>query len=146
MRRSSSLLLAVVAALLVSSCAPDAGGGSSSGSSLHDPSILGPNRLTASELAGWFRSEKGDQHRLPVGIDTLARLFVEESRAEGVRGDIAFAQSVLETGWFWFPDSGQVRPWHNNYAGIGAVDGGNSPNQFSTPREGVRAQIQHLRA
>ncbi len=63
-----------------------------------------------------------------------------------MRGDIAFAQSVLETGWFYFPDGGRVTPAHNNYAGIGAVDNGTSANQFATPRQGVRAQIQHLRA
>ena len=143
MRRASLLPLALAAALvLATGCDP----GSSGSGSAQDPSIMSSSRLTASELASWFRSVKGDSHRLPVSIDTLAAYFIEEGNDEGVRGDIAFAQSVLETGWFWFPDGGQVRPWYNNYGGIGAVDGGSNPARFSSPREGVRAQIQHLRA
>ncbi len=141
MRRRLLLPLLLVAVLAAAGCVPS---GTVQASS--NPSIMGPNRLTAADLASWFRSVKGDRHRLPISIDKLARLFIEESEDEGVRGDIAFAQSVLETGWFWFPDAGQVRPSHNNYAGIGAVDGGNNPNKFSSPRQGVRAQIQHLRA
>ncbi len=148
MRRSFLLPLVVLGTLLVPACAPTSGGGGAAPatSSTPDLSILGPNRLGAADLATWFRSVKGDQHRLPISIDELAQLFIDEGNDEGIRGDVAFAQSILETGWFWFPDSGQVRPWYNNYAGIGAVDGGSTPNQFASPREGVRAQIQHLRA
>jgi hypothetical protein len=110
-------------------------------------SIMGPSVVTASELAGWFASTGRQPHPdLGVSIATLAGYFIAEGRAEGVRGDIAFAQSIVETGYFSFPDSGQVRPSHNNYGGIGAVDGGNNPSQFPTPQIGVRAQIQHLRA
>lgn len=72
----------------------------------------------------------------------LAELFLEE----GIRGDIAFCQSIKETGWFRF--GGQVLPEQNNFAGIGATN--NSPvgkgAWFKTARDGVRAQIQHLKA
>jgi hypothetical protein len=63
-----------------------------------------------------------------------------------VSADVAFAQSVLETGYFRFPDAGQVRPEHNNFAGLGAVDdgGGGAVARFGTAQLGVRAQIQHL--
>jgi hypothetical protein len=83
-----------------------------------------------------------------VSVTDLARLFIEEGNREGVAGDVAFVQSMLETGWLTFPDHGQVRPWFNNFAGIGAVDGGSvaGPAQFPDARTGVRAQIQHLRA
>ena len=63
---------------------------------------------------------------------------------EGIRGDIAFAQSILETGFFAYGKD--VFPEQNNYSGIGAVGGGAEGAYFSTPEEGVRAQIQHLKA
>lgn len=106
---------------------------------------MGPQEVGPAQLASWFRAT-GRQARIAVSVDELAWLFVSEGAAEGVRGDIAFAQSVLETGYFTFPEHGQVRPSDHNYAGIGAVDGGNNPARFSSPREGVRAQVQHLRA
>ncbi|MEZ5170884.1 MAG: glucosaminidase domain-containing protein [Acidimicrobiia bacterium] len=149
-RRVTSVVLA--AGLLVASCAPSS---SKPPGTATDPTIMGSQTLTATDLEAWFVSVKGSatNHRLPSAVGTagtairnLARMFIEEGRDEGVRGDIAFAQSVLETGWFWFPDGGRVRPWYNNYAGIGAVDNGTTANEFATPREGVRAQIQHLRA
>ena len=73
-------------------------------------------------------------------------MFLEEGKAEGVRGDVAFAQSLHETGYFQF--GGIVQPSQNNYGGIGALNG-NSTGQaasFPDPRTGVRAQIQHLKA
>jgi hypothetical protein len=79
-----------------------------------------------------------------VPIDELAKLYIEEGAAEGVAGDIAFAQSIIETGWFGF--SARVPPSYNNFSGLGAVDGGSGAAAFSSARIGVRAQVQHLRA
>jgi putative cell wall-binding protein len=107
--------------------------------------IMSQSRATAEQMASWYTAT-GKKASLPLPIEDLARLFLEEGAAEGVRGDIAFAQSILETGYFTFPSGGQVRSSHNNYGGLGAVDGGSSPNRFPSPRIGVRAQIQHLRA
>ena len=73
-------------------------------------------------------------------------MFLEEGAAEGVRGDVAWAQSLKETGFFRY--GGIVLPEQNNYAGIGALNG-NAQGQaasFPDPRTGVRAQIQHLKA
>jgi putative cell wall-binding protein len=107
--------------------------------------IMSQPVATAEQMAAWYAST-GKRANLPLSIEDLARLFLEEGAVEGVRGDIAFAQSILETGYFTFPSGGQVRSSHNNYGGLGAVDGGNNPNRFPSPRIGVRAQIQHLRA
>jgi len=74
----------------------------------------------------------------------LAALYIEEGIAEGIRGDIAFAQACLETGNFVF--GGDVKAEQYNYAGIGAVGGGAPGNSFASPQIGVRAQIQHLKA
>ncbi|MFO7589761.1 MAG: hypothetical protein R6X23_02540 [Acidimicrobiia bacterium] len=35
----------------------------------------------------------------------MAQLFLDEGAAARVRGDVAFAQSILETGWFNWPSS-----------------------------------------
>ncbi len=105
---------------------------------------MGPSRLSAAQLAEWFESKDITGARPPVPVSTLARLFIEEGNREGVAGDVAFVQAILETGWFRF--STRMPPSHNNFAGIGAVDGGSSSARFPSARIGVRAQIQHLRA
>jgi hypothetical protein len=111
--------------------------------------VMQRDRLTADDMVAWFRDHepRTSSYRASVPVSELARLFIEEGRAEGVAGDIAFAQSVLETGWFRWPSHGQVTPTHNNFSGIGACDGGTcTVAQFRSARIGVRAQIQHLRA
>jgi hypothetical protein len=111
--------------------------------------VMQRERMSAADMAAWFRDHepRSTSYRASVPVDELARLFVEEARAEGVAGDLAFAQSVLETGWFRWPSHGQVTPTHNNFGGIGACDGGTcTVARFPSARIGVRAQIQHLRA
>jgi hypothetical protein len=110
-----------------------------------DTPIMGAARLTGAELARWFRAERRSG-RTTVPIEELARIFLEEGDAAGVRGDIAFAQSVLETGSFSFPDRGQVRPTDNNFAGIGACDSCSTGRAYPDARTGARAQMQLLRA
>lgn len=105
--------------------------------------VMGRSVVSASDLAGWFRST-GKTSKATVGIDALATYFIEEGAAEGVAGDIAFAQSIVETGYFGFSE--RVRPEFNNFSGIGAVDSGTSAAMFPDARTGVRAQMQHLRA
>ncbi|MGN6694160.1 MAG: DUF4214 domain-containing protein [Aquihabitans sp.] len=105
--------------------------------------VMARNRVTASQLAGWFRS-KGKTSKATVSIDVLASYYIDEGNDEGVAGDLAFAQSIVETGYFNF--SSRVLPSYNNFSGLGAVDGGTGAATFSTAQMGVRAQIQHLRA
>jgi hypothetical protein len=133
------LLLALVMACAVAVAGvPVPAAGASTGTP-----IMGKMQLTVDEMVDWFEAQDRDP-QLSVSVRTLVRYFVEEGAAEGIRGDIAFAQAVHETGFFQY--GGQVKPEHNNYAGIGAVDDGNNPAQFATARQGVRAQIHHLRA
>ena len=110
-------------------------------------SIMGTARATGAQLAAWFSGrapQPTGTYKATVPVATLAQLFIEEGAAEGVRGDVAFIQSVLETGWFRF--GGAVPASNNNFAGIGATDSGGVPAAFVDARTGVRAQIQHLRA
>ena len=105
--------------------------------------VMGRSVVSAADLAGWYRST-GKTSRATVSIDELAGYFLEEGAAEGVTGDIAFAQSIVETGYFTF--SQRVPPELNNFSGLGAVDSGTTAESFPDARTGVRAQIQHLRA
>ena len=107
---------------------------------------MGAARLTPERLVAWFsaRQPSTGSFAATVPVTTLARYFVDEGTAEGVSGDIAFVQSVVETGWFRF--NGVVRASANNFAGIGATDTNPSPATFPDAQTGVRAQIQHLRA
>lgn len=78
-----------------------------------------------------------------TGYLHLAKIFLEEGEREGVRGDGAFCQSLIETGYFRF--GGDVQPNQHNYAGLGAT-GGVSGISFPDDRTGIRAQIQHLKS
>lgn len=108
--------------------------------------IMGKAQVTAQQMALFCRSKNSTPQLTSCSLEQLAEMFIEEGEAEGVRGDVAFAQSLHETGYFKF--GGIVLPTQNNYAGIGALNG-NATGQaasFPDPRTGVRAQIQHLKA
>jgi hypothetical protein len=75
---------------------------------------------------------------------TLAEIYTEEAAFEGVNHDIAFVQMCLETGFLQY--GGDVKPEQFNYAGMGAIGGGEPGLSFPEPRIGVRAQMQHLKA
>ena len=77
-------------------------------------------------------------------IDMLP-FYLSEGKAEGVRGDIAFAQSCLETGNFKFEGTA-VTLAQNNFCGMGVTSKGKTGNSFDTPQIGIRAQVQHLKA
>lgn len=108
--------------------------------------IMGVAQATAQQMALFCRSKNAEPKLTSCTLEQLAEIFLEEGKTEGVRGDVAFAQSLHETGYFKF--GGIVLPSQNNYAGIGALNG-NATGQAATfpdPRTGVRAQIQHLKA
>ena len=82
-------------------------------------------------------------------IRDFCTILVQEANAEGVRGEVLFAQVMHETGNLQF--GGDVKPEQCNFGGIGATGGGNLGNSFNTygedsVRMGLRAQAQHLKA
>jgi hypothetical protein len=105
-----------------------------------DP-IMGPTVLDAGEMAAWLRTT-GSSIRLSGGmtLELIAQMFVDEGTAENVRGDVAFAQAYIETGGFSAGGS------DNNFSGLGACDGCGGQNRFPTALDGIRAQIQLLKA
>ena len=77
-------------------------------------------------------------------IKDFAAIYYEEAQKEGIKAEVAWAQTMHETGWLKF--GGQVEISQYNFAGLGATDGGASGASFDDVRTGVRAQIQHLKA
>ncbi len=117
-----------------------------SGTAAEKTAIMGKAEATAEQMTAFCLSKNAEPKLPSCTVAELARLFIEEGETEGVRGDVAFAQSLHETGYFKF--GGIVLPEQNNYGGLGALNG-NSVGQaasFPDPRTGVRAQIQHLKA
>ncbi len=107
---------------------------------------MGQSRLTADQLVAYYQKRSGLAYRASgATLQELAQMYVTEGNRYNVRGDIAFAQSIVETAWFNFPDNGMVRTYNNNFSGIGACDTCGNGFQFSSALSGVRAQLQLLR-
>lgn len=108
--------------------------------------IIGKGEVTVNQMVS-FALKGNPFPALPYcTVRELAEIFIQEAVIEGVRPDVAWAQSLKETGYFKY--GGIVVKEQNNYAGIGALNGNNKGQAatFDSPRLGVRAQIQHLKA
>ncbi len=155
MRRIASALALVCACALLPSAAARAD------VTTRTP-VMGPSLLNASQLASWYNRHRGSNTpQIPAlhnNVQALAQIFIDQGKAEGVRGDIAFVQSMLETGWLAFHGS-QITPDAYNYAGIYAFGGraglpncvhgdptGSPSRCMGSPQHGVLVQIQLLRS
>jgi len=107
--------------------------------------IMGTSALSAEQLAAFLLS-RNPHPRISCSALELAWFYLIEGDIEGIRGDTAFCQSILETGWFQY--GGQVLPEQNNFGGIGAVNNSDvgAGAWFNSPQIGVRAQTHHLKA
>ena len=101
--------------------------------------IMGKAKATSAQMKAYIAARNPGEK-----WQSIVDIYLEEGAAEGVRGDVAFAQSCLETGNFKF--TGDVTEDQNNFAGIGTTGGGVKGHYFKDVRTGVRAQIQHLKA
>ena len=72
------------------------------------------------------------------------QIVYDEAVKEGVKPEIAFGQAMKETGYLQF--GGAVKIEQFNFAGLGATGGSVAGAQFSNVAEGIRAQVQHLKA
>lgn len=120
------------------------GSGSTGGTGTADDvtAIMGAAKATAAQMQAYIRAVNA---AVPQSVIDMIPLYISEGKAEGVRGDIAFAQSCLETGNFTFSGSA-VTLSQNNFCGMGVTSNGVKGNSFATPQLGIRAQIQHLKA
>ncbi len=91
-----------------------------------------------------FLLERNPKPQLSVTPEELVRYYFAEGAREGIRGDVAFAQALKETGYFGY--GGTVTPDQNNYCGLGTTSRTVKGGYFPTAEIGVRAHIQHLLA
>jgi len=73
-----------------------------------DPKILGANQLTAAQIAHYVNEVLAANNltwKPEISPVEMAQLFITEGTAVGVRADVAFCQSILETAWFSWPNS-----------------------------------------
>lgn len=104
--------------------------------------VEGTPKATVQQMQAYIKKVNPN---VPKSVIDMIPLYLSEGKAEGIRGDIAFAQSCLETGNFTFKDSA-VKLSQNNFCGLGVLDNGMLGASFPTPQLGIRAQIQHLKA
>lgn len=104
--------------------------------------IMGKAVATAEQMRSYIKKVN---EKVAQSVLDMIPLYLSEGATEGVRGDIAFAQSCLETGNFTFSGSA-VTLEQNNFCGMGVTSNGMKGNSFATPQLGIRAQIQHLKA
>jgi hypothetical protein len=140
----------------------------------HGLSIQGESIATARELKA-FLAEKEPviremmETRYPdLGFtpfpEDIVDLYLEIGARYNIRGDLAFAQALKETGYFQF--YGIVKPFQNNFCGLGATGDENTGEEplngvdpdramyipglhgimFMSVADGVEAHIQHLYA
>ena len=112
--------------------------------------IMGESTVTVEELADYFEASGREypSEELSEGgadsIETFCQMYYDEAVAEGVRPEVAFAQTMKETGFLQY--GGDVSIEQFNFAGLGTTGNGVPGNSFPDVRTGIRAQIQHLKA
>lgn len=109
--------------------------------------IMGEKQVSVDQMVNYY-NKRAKYPEFYANTDApsirdFCRIYVEEANAEGIKAEVAFAQAMKETGFLRF--GGAVKIEQFNFAGIGATDDGATPASFGSVREGVRAQIQHLK-
>jgi len=105
--------------------------------------ILGKSVATAKQMSEYLLSvNKSPKFSRNISALEFCQLFLDVCAKEGVRGDLAFAQCLKETGNLKY--GGDVSYTQNNFCGLGAT-GGVPGCVFSSIEEGILAQAQHLK-
>lgn len=135
-------------------------------------SIFGEATATQAQIEAFLADkEKALQQKAAISgtefhpyPENIARLYLELGKKYNIRGDIALAQALKETGYFQF--QGSVQWFQNNYCGLGATGialtgeeplNGVDPLKalylegmhgitFTSSALGVEAHLQHLYA
>ena len=112
--------------------------------------IMGESSVTVQEMVDYFE-ESGKEYpseELAKGgadsIETFCQMYYDEALAEGVRPEVAFAQTMKETGFLQYGGDASIEQF--NFAGLGTTGGGVPGNSYPDVRTGIRAQVQHLKA
>ena len=125
-------------------------GTSSSSSSKATVLIAGEAQTTTAQMKAYYKA-RGVTYPSSVyskkgasTIDKFVKIVYEESVDEGIRPEVVFAQICRETRFLQF--GGQVKAKQCNFAGLGVTGEDTSGETFDSVRQGVRAQVQHLKA
>ena len=121
--------------------------------------ITGATKTNVSQMVNYFINNGGTYDKFSkygtqydgilakkgaANIEAFCQIFYEEAIVENIRPEVAFCQAMKETGFLQFGHD--VKPDQCNFAGLGATGNGVAGNSFASVREGIRAQIQHLKA
>ena len=116
--------------------------------------ITGKTSVSASQMVQLFKKQgktyptKALSKGGAATIEEFVNIVYQEANAEGIKAEVVFCQSMIETGWLQF--KGDVKAEQFNFAGLGAVGNGAGGADFSSygingVRMGIRAQVQHLK-
>lgn len=112
--------------------------------------IMGSSDVTVQEMVDYFNAsgEAYPAEELSEGgadsIETFCQMYYDEAAAEGVRPEVAFAQTMKETGFLQYGGDASIEQF--NFAGLGTTGNGVPGNSYPDVQTGIRAQIQHLKA
>ena len=116
--------------------------------------IMGESTVTVGQMANFYM-DNADYPEFYADTEAsniyeFCEIYKEECEAEGVRVEVAFSQSMLETGFLQYKNDVKIEQF--NFAGLeasgldpatGIVDRGNF---YLSVRVGIRAHIQRLKA
>ena len=112
--------------------------------------IMGSSNITVQEMVDYFNAS-GEEYpaaKLSEGgadsIETFCQMYYDEATAEGVRPEVAFAQTMKETGFLQYGGDASIEQF--NFAGLGTTGNSVPGNSYPDVQTGIRAQIQHLKA
>lgn len=112
--------------------------------------IMVNSNVTVQEMVDYFNAsgEEYPAEELSGGgadsIETFCQMYYDEATAEGVRPEVAFAQTMKETGFLQYGGDASIEQF--NFAGLGTTGNGVPGNSYPDVQTGIRAQIQHLKA
>ena len=111
--------------------------------------IAGDSSVTVEQMVNYYKKsgKPYPAEALKAGgaatIEEFCQIYYEECEIEGIKAEVAFIQSMIETGFLQF--GGSVKIEQFNFAGLGATGNGVSGNSFENVRMGIRAHVQHLK-
>ena len=111
--------------------------------------IAGDSSVTVEQMVSYYKKsgKPYPAEALKAGgaatIEEFCQIYYEECETEGIKAEVAFIQSMIETGFLQF--GGSVKIEQFNFAGLGATGNGVSGNSFENVRIGIRAHVQHLK-
>ncbi len=108
------------------------------------PSNSVPECVTPGRMLAFLKSRNAD---LNPRFESVPSEYMRQGELLGVRWDFAFYQMILETGSLSYRRgnrSSDVKPSQNNFAGLGAIGGGEPGESFKDIPTGVRAHLEHL--